>query len=134
MPEMIYYDGDCGLCHRWVKFVMPRDRDGDKFAFSPINSGTFNQRIPAEQRESLPDSILVQREDGTLLARSSAVFHILRRLGGGWKLLVNMLSIIPRPVRDWGYDRVAAVRHRFFKKPTEVCPVMPPELRSRFHF
>ena len=134
MPEMIYYDGDCGLCHRWVKFVMPRDPNGNKFGFSPLHSGTFDERVPAEQRDALPDSIVVQKDDGSLLTKSSAVLHILRRLGGFWAFCAGLGSVIPRPIRDWGYDRVAAVRHRFFQKPSEACPMMPPEMRSRFHF
>ncbi|MEM6553004.1 MAG: DCC1-like thiol-disulfide oxidoreductase family protein [Planctomycetota bacterium] len=133
MPEMVFYDGDCALCHRSVTFILRRDPDGSRFTFSPIGSNTFNQRIPADQRQQLPDSIVVQCDDGTLLVRSNATLHILQQLGGVWKPFAQVAALIPRPLRDWVYRCVAAVRHRFFKKPADACPMMPPELRSRFH-
>ena len=39
---------------------------------------------------------------------------------------------VPRPLRDVAYDFVARVRYRIFGKTKEACPLMPPELRSRF--
>ena len=141
-PDTIYYDGYCGLCHRWVKFVMPRD-DGTRFRFAPLQGPTFTQAVDAETRERLPDSIIVQRHpspatapgDGgepELLTKSTAILHILRRLGGGWRVLSWLGRAVPRPLRDVVYDGVAAVRHRVFARPNDACPMMPPELRSRF--
>ena len=130
--DIIYYDGYCGLCHRWVKFVMPRDKDGSKFAFAALQGETFAARVDEARRGELPDSIVVHRPDGELLTKSTAVLHILRRLGGVWKVLAAVGAVAPRGLRDWAYDRVAAVRHRLFAKPNEACPLMPPELRGRF--
>ncbi len=131
--DTIFYDGTCGLCHRWVKFVMPRDRDGSKFVFAPLQGDTFANAVPEPQRAELPDSIIVQTADGTLLMmKSNAVLHILRRLGGVWGFLAAIARFVPRGIRDLFYDRVAAVRHKFFKKPHDACPLMPPELRGRF--
>jgi predicted DCC family thiol-disulfide oxidoreductase YuxK len=138
--DVIFYDGDCGLCHRWVKFVLPRDSPGSdsnrvpRFLFSPLGSEYFRGRVDEMQRETLPDSIVLLTANGQLLTRSSAVIGILRRLGGVWALLAGLMAVLPRGLRDWGYDRVAAVRHRFFAKPTESCPMMPPEQRERFRF
>jgi predicted DCC family thiol-disulfide oxidoreductase YuxK len=134
MPTMdtVFYDGHCGLCHRWVKFVMPRDRDGSRFVFAPLQGPTFAEAVPETRRKTLPDSIIVQTADGELLTRSDAVRHILRRLGGFWGFCGGLMGVVPRAIRDWGYDRVAAIRHRFFARPNEACPLMPPELRQRF--
>ena len=51
-------------------------------------------------------------------------------LGGPWKLL-KVARIIPAPLRDWLYDRVADVRYRIFGK-YDTCPLPPPEVRARF--
>ncbi|MEM7625661.1 MAG: DCC1-like thiol-disulfide oxidoreductase family protein [Planctomycetota bacterium] len=135
-PDTIFYDGACGLCHRWIRFVVPRDPGGEKFRFAPLQGPTFAGRIEERRRESLPDSIVVQRggDDAAaaLLVRSAAVLHIMKRLGGGWAVLSGLARLVPPPVRDWGYDRVASVRHRLFKKPDDACPLVPPELRDRF--
>ena len=67
-----------------------------------------------------------------LLARSDAFLHILRRLGGGWKILAAVLSVVPRGLRDAAYDFIARVRYRIFGKRDELCPIVPPDLRARF--
>ena len=40
-PEILYYDGDCGFCHRTVRFVIALDR-GEAFRFAPIDGSTFH--------------------------------------------------------------------------------------------
>jgi predicted DCC family thiol-disulfide oxidoreductase YuxK len=77
-------------------------------------------------------SLVVQTENGALLTRSSAVLHILRRLGGVWRLLAGLLVLLPASLRDRLYDGLARVRHRLFARPAELCPLIPPELRARF--
>jgi predicted DCC family thiol-disulfide oxidoreductase YuxK len=130
--DMMFYDGYCGLCHRAVRFVLAEDREGKLFRFAPLQGAAFEKLVPAEQRTTLPDSVVVLTADGRLLVRSEAFLHILRRLGGWWKILAAIMNVVPRPVRDAVYDFVARVRFRIFGRRDEVCPVMPRELRARF--
>jgi predicted DCC family thiol-disulfide oxidoreductase YuxK len=67
-----------------------------------------------------------------LLLRSNAFLHILRRLGGGWKILGGVLAVVPRPLRDVVYNFVARIRYRVFGKRDDLCPIVPPDLRARF--
>ena len=60
------------------------------------------------------------------------MLRCLGRLGGLWRLLASALAIVPGPVRDLGYDAIAAVRYRLFRRPAEVCPLIPATLRVRF--
>jgi predicted DCC family thiol-disulfide oxidoreductase YuxK len=131
-PEILFYDGHCALCHGAVKFVLKRDRAGAAFRFAPLQGETFTARVPEIARKTLPDSIVVLTSDGALLLRSDAFLHILARLGGTWRLLAGMLRMIPRPIRDMAYNFVARIRYRVFGTRTDVCPVVPPQLRSRF--
>lgn len=131
-PEMLFYDGYCALCHSAVKFVLKRDRSGAAFRFAPLQGESFSARVPESARKNLPDSIVVLTEGGTLLVRSDAFLHILTRLGGGWKMLAAALRVIPRRLRDVVYNFIARIRCRIFGTRREVCPVVPPELRSRF--
>jgi predicted DCC family thiol-disulfide oxidoreductase YuxK len=130
--EFVFYDGHCGLCHRAVKFVLKHDRSGSAFRFAPLQGATFQSRVTAEQRASLPDSVAVLTVDGALLVRSNAFLHILRRLGGGWRTLGRLLGVIPRPLRDVVYDFIARIRYRVFGTREELCPIVPPDLRARF--
>ena len=131
-PEPVFYDGHCGLCHRTVLFLLARDSDGSLFRFAPLFGETFDEHVPEEAREGLADSVIVLRSDGVLLQRASGVFHTLRKIGGFWGLLGTLGGGLPTGLADWGYDRVAAIRHHFFKRPTEACPLVPTDLRSRF--
>jgi predicted DCC family thiol-disulfide oxidoreductase YuxK len=74
----------------------------------------------------------VLTRDGKLLMRSDASLHTLRRLGGGWIVLANILGLIPRAFRDVMYDFVARIRYRVFGRRDDLCPVVPPNLRARF--
>jgi predicted DCC family thiol-disulfide oxidoreductase YuxK len=130
--EFLFYDGHCGLCHRAVKFVLKHDRSGNAFRFAPLQGPTFQSRIPAGQREGLPDSIVVLTGEGSPLVRSNAFLHILKRLGGGWAILGGVLTVVPRPARDLAYDSIARTRYRIFGTRDDLCPIVPADLRARF--
>ena len=126
-PGLVFYDGDCGLCHRAVRFVLAEDV-GEAWVFSPLQGESFAALGIAE---SAPDSIGVQ--DGErLLWRSSAVVLLLWRIGGYWRLLAALLWCVPKPIRDLAYICIARVRHSFFAAPSGLCPLMPADLQARF--
>ena len=129
---MVFYDGACGLCHRTVRFAIARDRDGRRFRFAALGGEAFRRLVPEALQAGLPDSIVVLTPGGAVLARSAAVIHILERIGGPWRLTGRVLALVPQGIRDLGYDGIARVRHRLFRRPTDACPVTPPELRARF--
>jgi predicted DCC family thiol-disulfide oxidoreductase YuxK len=131
-PAWIFYDGNCGLCHGWVRFVLAEDSGGITFRISSLQGELFARQFPAEKRASLPDSLVVLTEDEKLLARSAAVLHVLRRLGGFWRIVGAILVVIPRSILDWSYDRVAGARKQLFGTRENLCPVISPELRRRF--
>jgi predicted DCC family thiol-disulfide oxidoreductase YuxK len=131
-PDLLFYDGGCGLCHRTVRFVIAHDPDGHAFRFAPLGGPTFLATIPAPRRAALPDSIVVRTADGRILDRSAAVLHIGQRLGGPWARAAELGWLVPRWVADPAYDLVARVRKRLFPTPTDTCPVLGEELRARF--
>jgi predicted DCC family thiol-disulfide oxidoreductase YuxK len=125
----VFYDGECGLCHGFVRFILAQDTLA-RISFTPIGSaGPWLRDI---QIDTLPDSIIVRTSSGQVLVRSQAVLAVLDHLGGVWRVLSVLFRFIPRPLRDLVYDGVAQVRRRMFPKPPGACPVMPPEFRSRF--
>ncbi len=130
--DRIFYDGVCALCQGYIRFLIRRDRAGDKFRYAPLQGATFEALVPSEQRRNLPDSLIVLTNDGRLLIRSGGVIHILRRLSGFWGFVAGTISIIPRAIRDGVYNFVARIRYRVFGKCPNVCPVTPPDLRARF--
>lgn len=131
-PDLVFYDGRCGLCHRWVRFLLAEDRGRARFLFSPLQGELIVRRLEAEQRRSLPDSVVVLTAEGRLLLRSGAVLHILSALGGLWRVCAWLGWAVPRPLRDLAYDAVAALRQRLFRSPDQACPLLPPHLATRF--
>ena len=131
-PERLFYDGSCALCHWAVRFVLARDREGRAFRFAPLDSDAFRSAVPEAVRASLPDSLVIETSDGRLLTRSSAVIHILGRLGRPWRGLGAVARVFPRALLDALYDFVARVRYRVFGREPDACPVIPKDLRSRF--
>lgn len=132
LPDILFYDGHCGLCHLSVQFVLRHDRDGGKFVFAPLQGSTFIEKIPSQRRAVLPDSLVVFTIKDELFVRSDAFLHICRRLGGGWRVLAAMLAIVPRRVRDTVYNLIARTRYRIFGRKDDLCPMVPASLRARF--
>lgn len=129
--ETIFYDGNCGLCHGFVRFVVRRDT-GARFVFAPLSGEHFRATVPPAQQAGLPDSVVVQTEDNRLLVKSAAVCHVLGRMGGVWRALAHAGGVFPATFLDFFYDRIARIRKKLFAAPLDVCPIVPPELRSRF--
>jgi predicted DCC family thiol-disulfide oxidoreductase YuxK len=132
-PEWVFYDGTCGLCHRAVRFLVRRDRDGTLFRFAPLQGETFLREIPESQRVDLPHSVVVKTSNGGVLTRSEATTYLARKLDRPWRWLGGLMGLVPPSVLDLGYDGVAVVRGRLFSPPADFCPTLPPTLRSRFH-
>ena len=128
MPRsVLLFDGVCTLCNGFVRFIMGRDSAGT-FQFAPLQSRAA-QRLLEDAAQPLPDSFVLV-EDGRLFKRSTAVLRVARGLGWPWSLAYAGI-IVPRPLRDWLYDRIARNRYRWFGK-SDVCMVPTPDVRARF--
>ena len=131
MADTVFYDGHCGLCHHFVKFLIVRDTNGVLFQFAPLDSEAFHRQIPEEVRATLPNSIVIVA-DGDILVQSRAAIHALGRLGGPWRCFAIVCRFVPRPLADVVYNFIATIRRRIFGRQEDVCPLLPPELRNRF--
>jgi predicted DCC family thiol-disulfide oxidoreductase YuxK len=129
IQDLLFYDGDCGLCHRWVRFVLDHDPDGSRFRFAPLGGETWRA---AKVTGGVPDSLVLVTADGRVLFRSAAVLEIGERLGGHWKTLARIAGLLPRWLLDLGYDGVARARKHIFARPAGSCPIVPADLRDRF--
>lgn len=131
---LVFYDGDCGLCHRFVRMILAEDSGAPPIRLAPLQSPAFTERTSEAEREALPDSIVLYRGPGQLAVRTRAVLPILAALGGIWRAAGLLLNLLPGPLADFGYDCIAKVRKRIFKNPKSACPMLPPHLAGRFEF
>lgn len=129
LSSVILFDGVCNLCNGFVNFVIARDPAG-RFRFGPLQSPAAQRLLGSiDSRESWPDS-LVFVDNGRIWTRSAAALRVARGLTFPWPL-VYVFVVVPRPLRDWIYNRVARNRYRWFGKQA-VCMMPTPALRARF--
>ena len=129
---IVFYDGGCGLCHKTVLYLIEEDARGQHFRFAPIEGETFLERVPEDQREGLPDSVVLLEPDGRLRVKSDAMLTALETLGGRHATRARILRALPSFLVDAGYAVIASLRRRLWKKPDHACPIVPPDLRARF--
>ncbi len=104
---ILYFDGVCGLCNRFVDWLIRHDRES-RLCYAPLQGRTAAARLPAEDVAGLTTVVL--ERDGRLSRRSTAAIEAMVILGGPW-LATSLLKTVPRPLRDGVYDWVA--RHRY---------------------
>ena len=127
MEPVILFDGSCAFCERSVRFIATRDNGYFKFGASQNPQGRELLARFGTTREAARSLILI--EDGQLYLRSTAVLRVTRHLRAPWNLF-RVLLLVPRPIRDFVYSVVAAVRHRIAGT-SNACEIPPPEIRAR---
>jgi predicted DCC family thiol-disulfide oxidoreductase YuxK len=133
--SILLYDGVCGLCNRFVQFILRRDRE-EVFRFAWLQgpmAGRILQRHGIDSGDL--DTVYVVTDydlaEERLLARSDAVMFVLKELGGRWRLAEFFLRLLPRFLRDAAYSAVARQRYRLFGR-SEICRLPSDQDRSRF--
>lgn len=125
---VVLYDGVCIFCSRWVRWVIARDPKGI-FRFAAVQDGPgrdLAQAIGIDPSAPQTNAVIVR---GWALFKSDAALAVLSRLTG-WRWTA-LLRVVPRPLRDWAYDRIAANRYQFFGR-ADVCDIPEPTELGRF--
>ncbi|UZF93039.1 thiol-disulfide oxidoreductase DCC family protein [Bosea sp. NBC_00550] len=123
------YDGVCVLCSGGVRYTLKHERD-HAIRFVAIQSREGRSLALANGIDpDTPESFLFI-ENGQALAKSDGVLALLDHLDGPARLLLAGL-LLPKPLRDWLYDRVARNRYRLFGQKT-ACEMPDPAQRHRF--
>jgi predicted DCC family thiol-disulfide oxidoreductase YuxK len=126
---LIVFDGVCVLCSGFARFIVKCDK---AFSFrlataqSPLGQALFRHYGLAT--DDFETNLVIA--DGRAYAKLDTVAVAGARLGGFWRIAA-LLRLLPRPLADWLYDRVARNRYRLFGR-TEACMMPPPEWRDRF--
>jgi predicted DCC family thiol-disulfide oxidoreductase YuxK len=126
---IVLFDGVCNLCNGLVKFIIKGDRRA-KIRFTPLQSAAGKLFLLKYGLPSTDINSVVFIKGDKYFLRSSAILHLLRELGGAWKLFYGLL-IIPPIIRDFFYDIIARTRYRIFGR-TDSCMVPSEEEKNRF--
>lgn len=133
---VLFYDGECGLCNRSVRYLLRMDRNG-RLHFAPLQSDLAQSYLrwhglPTEDFDSM---VLVpaweRREQAEYALRTNATVAALKLCGGFAKGLGTVLGWVPSSWRDAVYKVVARWRYKIWGK-WQTCPLPKREWTRRF--
>lgn len=125
---IVIFDGVCGFCNAFVRFVLRHDARGE-LVFT-ANGSPFGAALSESLQltDESKHTILVVQGD-RVLRRSNAIVFIARHLTFPYSCL-TWIRFIPRPIRDIGYRLIAAMR-RLIPVNQATCEILPTELQRR---
>jgi predicted DCC family thiol-disulfide oxidoreductase YuxK len=127
---IIVFDGVCGLCNRWVDFLLRHDRRR-RYRFASMQSAAGRELMLRHGLDADdPASFLLVDQDGPW-TDTRAIRRVLAGLGGHWGALAVLVGAVPRSVADRLYRLVARHRYRVFGRRTE-CRLPTPDEAARF--
>ncbi len=127
--HLILFDGVCNLCNGLVKFIIRRDRQG-KIKFSALQSSFGQSFLENFKPDPIKINTVIYVSERRIFYKSLAILHLLKDLGGIWKLSYGFI-IIPAFLRDFIYDLIASTRYRIFGK-KDSCMIPTDDVKWRF--
>ena len=127
--SIIFFDGVCNLCNRFVRFVIKQDKDS-KFKFCSLQSDIAKKVLSDYQLNSLDLKSVVLIVNQKIYTKSDATLKILQILGGIWGA-AGVFFIFPKVIRNAIYNFVAQNRYRWFGK-SATCMLPTQETQNRF--
>ena len=126
---IIIFDGVCNLCEFSVKFIIKHDRhEKFKFVAAQTQRGIKYQRLYSV--DTLMDGTVILLKGNQAYVKSDAAVEIAKDLDCPWNF-VQVVKLIPRPVRDFIYSIISKNRYRWFGKKNE-CLLPDNTTRERF--
>ena len=122
VENVIYYDGECGLCHLAVRFILRVDSKSN-FYFSPLSNLDINLKNI--------DSIILKRGN-KVFYEGMAIIMIFENIDNNWNYLAKVLKLIPINVLDTAYRWVSRNRAKISVKRISSCPIVPSCYQKRF--
>jgi predicted DCC family thiol-disulfide oxidoreductase YuxK len=124
--DIVVFDRTCIFCSGFARFMHKRDT-AQRFMFVTAQSDTgraLYHRYNLDPDEMTTNIVIV---GGVAHTKMQAFAAAMRALGGAWRLAA-WPALLPRPVADWIYDRIALNRYVFGRR---SCPVPPAEMKAR---
>ncbi len=81
--KIVFYDGECGVCNRFVFFLLERDHK-DQLNFAPLQGPTAKLLIKAP----IDLSTMALADGETIYLRSTGAIRSMASLGGIWKAML----------------------------------------------
>ena len=121
-------DGDCALCTFGARLIHRFDKSGN-IKICPVQSRLGRALLVHYQVDPADPESWIFLKEGIAWMSFDAWIKAGEAVGGIGNLM-RAFWIIPRPVRDWIYRRVARNRIAVFGK-ADMCSIPSPSFRAR---
>ncbi|MGB0431360.1 MAG: thiol-disulfide oxidoreductase DCC family protein [Bacteroidia bacterium] len=125
---IVFFDGVCGLCNRFIDFLLKLDNKRDALNVAALQGTTAKKYIPIDTLENLNTVVILI--NGQLYYKSTGVLKLCSFLPWYYRWL-KVFLILPKGFRDYVYDWVSKNRYKWFGK-KETCRLPTPEERAKF--
>jgi len=125
---ILLFDGVCNLCNGFVNFVIDNDPKA-YFRFAALQSEPGKALLDQFHLPQVIDTIVLI-ERGRSYTQSTAALRAMKSLQAPVSFLYYFI-LVPQPIRDFIYRRVANNRYRLMGK-RDACRMPTPDLRTRF--
>ncbi|HZR82806.1 MAG TPA: DCC1-like thiol-disulfide oxidoreductase family protein [Candidatus Binatia bacterium] len=128
---IVFFDGDCGFCHRSVRFLVDRDPAG-ALRFARLQGELAHRLLSPAERDAGRDGSVVLLEPGMQVSlRSEAVLRSLGHLPSPWSWIGSLARVrFLRPLLDVAYRLVARHRTTWLGGPA-ACELPDARVRAR---
>jgi predicted DCC family thiol-disulfide oxidoreductase YuxK len=127
--KIILFDGVCKLCNAWSNFIIQHDHQ-HAFKLCSVQSQEGQNILKHFGLSTEVYETMLYVEGGVFYQQSDAFFEVVAKLGLPWKA-VCIFRIIPKPIRNWLYDRIALNRYRLFGK-YDYCSLPTADHEARY--
>lgn len=132
-PYLLFFDGECAFCDRWVNRVRKADAQG-RMRFGTKQGRTFQRLAQAHPELANVESVVLlkRRGDGgeDYLVRSAAIRELIQGLPE-FRFFDLVLRVSPAPLADVGYRIFSKLRTRVFGR-LDQCRVPSADERDLF--
>jgi predicted DCC family thiol-disulfide oxidoreductase YuxK len=125
---VLVYDGECPFCEGWVRRLALRDRAG-RMRFATRSTAFAAELFERHPHLRAIESLILVTPDGRVFTRSDAVIRAGLASGGLYRVGAAGF-LLPRFLRDAGYDLVASLRRRLSRGQCGIGPGIA-EVRQR---
>ena len=126
MEFIIFFDGYCHLCNHFLNWVVQHDTKS-ACVFAPLQGTTAAKYLNEDFRKN-PQTVVVWF-NGKIFVKTKAVSVVLKKLSLPYKIIGQVLSIIPTVLADYIYDVVANNRYRWWGRRDQCRIPTPQELK-----
>ena len=122
--KIIFFDGKCNLCDRFVNFIFKRDKS-KQFFYAPLQGETAKKLLEEEDFQTLKSILFLK--DGVKFKESRAIAEIMSLI---YPKTTRAFKFLPYGFYDIFYNLVARKRYHLLGKKSDLY--VPLEVQKRY--